>query len=203
MAAPKNDRQRELIYQAGIRLFMANGYNATTYADIAVSCGATKSIVQYYFPKKSQFVRAYFDRYLTELMGRLDLAGDDFMKLFGVVGLIHYDELLNNAEARPFYFDVLASRELTESIVQVQTLWAAEQVSGACITGASVPDELTVFIGGMYDLIYQSWRNGVQLTPEYMLYAVIFPFALLMGYDEVRAREIMEASIAAFREYRR
>lgn len=54
-------RTREAILVAAATEFDVRGYQATTYASIAVRAGVAKSLVSYHFASKTDFVRAIMD----------------------------------------------------------------------------------------------------------------------------------------------
>lgn len=200
MAAPRNDDERKRLYDEAMRLFGEHGYMKTTYSDIAHACGVSKSFVQHYFPKKELFVSAFFGQHLEDLLAHVakEDAADPW-RMFCSVGLRHFDFILNDASMRQFNDDVIASRELTSVIVQVERDWAARYLAGQPRGLVSTEDALTCALGGAYELIFQGRRCGAVLSPEYVEEAAFFSFAFLLGVPNERAAEIFQACVADFK----
>lgn len=185
MAAPRNDQERDRIYQAAVELFKTKGYEETTYRDIAESCDISRSMVQHYFPKKEQIVTRFFEAHLDDIHAqalKLLKSDADPLSVFCIMGLMHFDFLLGNKGMTAFTSDIITSRPLTESIVASEREWAKSKIqnNGDPVT---TEDALTVALGGAYELLYQAMRSGDSLSPAYVEYAAIVPFAMGMGFS--------------------
>ena len=60
MAKPRNDELRDQIVTQATAMFLQNGYDNVKLKDIAQRCDITASLLQYYFPKRSDMVVQYF-----------------------------------------------------------------------------------------------------------------------------------------------
>ena len=199
MAAPKNLKERKRIYDHALKLFAEQGYTKTKYSDIAEAAGSTKSMVQHYFPKKEMLVQEYLNEHLESIAKEAEqYAGGDIMKLFIMMGLIHFHTLLNDEKMRLFFNDLLASRELTDIIVRAERDWAGTQLEPVVEGPVFVKDALTVALGGAYELMFQATRSDVPISAAYVEYAAFGPFALSIGYDRGTIVSLMEECISEF-----
>lgn len=199
MAAPRKDKERQRVYEEAIRLFGKQGYTKTKYSDIAAACGGTKSMVQHYYPKKELLAAEYLNQHLEDIAKQAqNYAGDDTLKLFCMMGLIHFHTLLNDTDMKLFYNDILASRELTTVLVEAERDWARTQISSSEDSPIFVEDALTTALGGAYELIFQAQKEGKRLSASYVEYAGIVPFALSIGVDRETIVGILEKCIADF-----
>lgn len=193
MAAPRNDEERDRIYEAAIRLFCKHGFNKVSYREIAEACNTSKSMVQHYFPKKDLFAIRFYEQHMEELSARaLELSPDaeDPLTIFTLMGLMHFDFLLNDGEHKPLIDDLLESRSLTDVIVAVQREWAQAHLPASA--SVSSADALTVALGGAYELVYQHKKNGGSLTALYVERAALLPFALVMGVPREQVKETLQ-----------
>lgn len=58
----KGAQTRELIVETALRLFLSQGYEATTMRNIAAAAGVSVGNAYYYFPSKQHLVQAYYLR---------------------------------------------------------------------------------------------------------------------------------------------
>ncbi|MBE6736733.1 MAG: TetR/AcrR family transcriptional regulator [Ruminococcaceae bacterium] len=199
MAAPRKDNERQRVYQHALELFRQQGYTKTKYSDIAKACGGTKSMVQHYFPKKELLAIEFLNEHLEELARQVEKdAGEDPLKLFCMMGLRHFNFLLNNEEYRYFIDDLLSNRELTGAIVEAEREWAQTRIVPPIEGPVYVQDALTVALGGAYELIFHAQKEGKPLSASYVEYAGIVPFALSIGYDRDTIIGILEECISEF-----
>jgi len=74
-ATPRSRKKREAILDAGVRVFMAEGY-AASMDRVAAEAGVAKQTLYSHFGSKEGLLRAMFDRYKQQSLGGLDPAGD-------------------------------------------------------------------------------------------------------------------------------
>lgn len=193
MAAPRNDEERDRIYEAAIGLFRERGFNKVSYREIAEACDTSKSMVQHYFPKKELFAIRFYEQHTEELFARafeLSPDADDPITTFALMGLMHFDFLLNDVEHRLLIDDWLESRSLTDVVVAVQREWAQAHLHAT--TSVSVADALTISLGGAYELVYQRKKDGSSPTALYVERAALVPFALVMGASREQVEETLQ-----------
>jgi AcrR family transcriptional regulator len=93
--SPDYDRRREAILDAAAHLYAARGFAGASIADLARSCGTSKSLVYHYFPAKDDILYAVMTTHLDDLVaatgeashgpdaaGRLRSLARAFMKLY-------------------------------------------------------------------------------------------------------------------------
>lgn len=72
---PRGRKKREAILDAGVKVFMAEGY-AASMDRVAAEAGVAKQTLYSHFGSKEGLFRAIFDRYKQQSLGGLDPAGD-------------------------------------------------------------------------------------------------------------------------------
>ncbi len=68
------ERRRSAIQESALRLFAAQGYDATTIADIAHDADVSPRTVSLYFPSKMDMATSYMDEAFSRLRDSLDSA---------------------------------------------------------------------------------------------------------------------------------
>lgn len=192
MPAPRNDKERDRIYTHAIGLFMERGYTKTAYKDIAAACGTTKSMVQHYFPKKEMLAERFFEEKLDEFLAQAQSVmpdGYSQLDLLTCVGLLHYDYILNDEQASLFCADILESRSLTGKVVAEEYEWASRLLEDSTPEGTSMMAQITVALGGAYDLMYRAHATDEKILASSVQFAAMLAFWLPMGksVDDVRA----------------
>jgi len=184
MPAPRNDKERDRIYEQAIALFLERGYTKTAYKDIAAACNTTKSMVQHYFPKKEllaeRFFREKLDGFLDEAQALMP-ASYSQLDLLTCVGLLHYEFILNDPQAALLCTDILESRSLTSKVVEAEYLWAAKVLHDTTPEGTSMKAQITIALGGAYDLMHQAHIQGEHPTASSIQLAAMLAFWLPMG----------------------
>ncbi len=64
MGRPYNQKERERILMEAFNIISIKGFVNTSYSDIAKSAGISKSLVQYYFPKKDLIIVSFIEHSL-------------------------------------------------------------------------------------------------------------------------------------------
>lgn len=155
---PTRIEKSDAIRDAAFRLFLAKGYAATSYTDIAKEAGCKRSLVQYYFPKK--------DELLTELVDQLLELTDEFFESTGaiggrtrfeefyVTGQMHFYLLLKCEDMRPLAQDILSSRVITGTVIDTLRKWIAgsEELEG--IPPERISTAMAMAMGGAYETAY-------------------------------------------------
>ena len=65
MARPKKPEERNRIRDVAFNVFSSKGFENSSFSDIAKEASVSKSLVQYYFPKKEQFIQDFIDKSLS------------------------------------------------------------------------------------------------------------------------------------------
>ena len=65
MARPKKPEERKRIRDVAFNVFTREGFEGASFSDIAKEASVSKSLVQYYFPKKEQFIADFIHKSLN------------------------------------------------------------------------------------------------------------------------------------------
>ncbi len=191
MAAHKNIKERERILLVAIDKFIENGYNQTSYQDIASICNIGKSKIQYYFPKKDLFIAAFLERHLeavSSCMKKYMDDSDDMLSRMYYLGYFHFDFLINNQRMSMLTRDIVASRELTKTVLHMEIAWVKMHFSEGKIR--DITDNMIIALGGAYELLYQYQCDNREITSQYIEEKALMVFALSLGMkrSEVQKR---------------
>lgn len=193
MARPSNEEAKKSIEHAAFKAFVDKGFNATSYTDIAKASGQTRSLVQYYFPKKEDLIVSFLTEAL-EYIGEFSSSVFDedktpFEKVFAG-GQIYYSLLLANENMKRFTFDMISSRYAINKVIQINGQWSFAQMG---IPEDKVEQYQKVHIfssGGMYELLYSELEKGIDSDPvdlAFMNLVIFFVFAYGYSSDESAA----------------
>jgi len=86
---PRREVRREGIIEIALRVFLAEGYSATSMSTIAAQVGGSKATLYNYFPSKEELFAAVIQRFSernAEVLSNIDLQTGDFraaLKRFG------------------------------------------------------------------------------------------------------------------------
>ncbi len=173
---------KQQIERAARGLFLAKGFRAASYAEIAEAIGRQKSYVQRHFPKKEIFVEHFFQDLLDETDQFLAARGydpDAHAENLYRIGVIQYSFLFHSPELRRFTREILASREWTESLIQKDMQWAAEYLSGM---GLKDPAQSAALVmGGVYEVLYQHLTAGTEPDPYELQATAMHLYGDLLG----------------------
>lgn len=146
---------------AVMELLVEQGLSATTYRSVADRVGCSRAVVQYYFPQKASFVQGFLEREAEEI--RAYLEGHDLTDGSPVANAYAFFQIQFALQASPHFramaTDVLASRELTSSLVGDMETWlsiASDVVSSMDSFGRR---RFSLVLCGAYDLLYLALVN--------------------------------------------
>lgn len=124
MVKPRNDKKRLEILHSAVRLFRRRGYHATSYQDIADEVGESRALVQYYFPKKTDFAIIFFDAMGTcipDILSKRGMMTKEKYVNFFLIGQVHFAYLAQNESTKKFVSDILDDRGLSDRIMFLTT----------------------------------------------------------------------------------
>lgn len=211
MAKQKNIKTREYILNVAYALFAKQGYEKTTYLEIADASNNTRTRVQYYFPKKEFLAISFFEKLLDESAAYLSQnkknTGNTFADLY-LVGQIFYNFLLNTKNLKQFTLDIISSRALTEEILSFDEKWALDYMNiNASTVSEEFSDEVCLGTGGFYELLYRNLKHNKKIDVAKQLGIVIVNLMVRMGYDSNDAKcilskyELMAPDLVTANEY--
>ncbi|MFT9392353.1 MAG: TetR/AcrR family transcriptional regulator [Bifidobacterium sp.] len=120
----RRNTTRDTIYATAFKLFAAQGYGKTTMSSIAQACNTTKTLVQYHAPRKEMFI----DVLVTSLFELIESAfahtelsrSIDSLERLYITGFLHFNLLTRNQRMERVTKDIVASRRLTESMIDAE-----------------------------------------------------------------------------------
>ena len=155
---------RQRIEHEAWKQFRDVGYDATTYASIARACGVGRSLVQYHFPRKEDLPTSLLAWVLEESQHVL---GIDETQLMGnhvefyKVGCCAFGFLLGNWGFQDFMMEILASRNVTETLNEYFVQWNIERISKTTsITDKDIDRTIVMSMGAFYDYIFHCLMTG-------------------------------------------
>lgn len=181
MSRPKNEQLKSQILRVAEKQFATKGYKATSYTSIAETCGISRNLVQYHFPKKESLAIAYMESVLACSMKKLGLNDKNVRGDYAAikkVGAAFFEALLAKPGTRLFLSDVISSRELTESVLVFNFNWAIERVDIPAEANLDAVMRMVVArMGGFYELLYWSLKNDKPFDTEREIGLVVDAFA--------------------------
>ncbi|MGI6590113.1 MAG: TetR/AcrR family transcriptional regulator [Eggerthellaceae bacterium] len=192
MGRPRNYKLKERIAKAACALFREQGYDDTSYADIAQACGIRKNLVQYHYPRKELFAIAFMERVLAEAQAALGYSNEDLRDDFGAiyrVGVCYFEYLLREGGYRTFLQDVIRNRDLTERILAFNIQWALERSNVDASHGDPEGDmvrSVVASMGGFYELLYYCLKNGYAFDVVAGLSVVMRTFVSSLGVSDAK-----------------
>lgn len=165
MAKPKNTEERNRIEKIAFRILTDKGVTNTSFADIALKAGVTRSLVQHYFPKKDIFIEDFIRRCLNEISDIVEEspyidAADPIERLYAV-GYIQFEFLLYNRQMENLKQDILRTRDNTMLIVDDVIMWAMDYLADEADDFKDrVADAIRYSMGGAFEHIYACLEKG-------------------------------------------
>ena len=157
MARPKNEKLKDEIAQVAARQFAERGYDATSYTTIAEECGISRNLAQYHWPKKELLAVRYMEDLLSECVSELGYEDSDLIddyERIAAVGTRFFETLLSKEGTRLFLKDIIASRDLTETVLAFNLDWATSRVRSTDYDPDATQRAVISSMGGFYDLLY-------------------------------------------------
>jgi AcrR family transcriptional regulator len=197
----KDDIARE-----AYRLFLENGYTATTYRDIAHAVGRDRALVQYHFPHKEELVvgclRKLIDLIEVEI-ARNELAVPESAGYRVLIAQLYFAFLLQPG-IRRFTLDVLSSRAITHEILVMESNWNLDYLGVPPAEQREAFDQAIVAVGGAYELMYRYLITGEELDVRRLAAETIANSApgprstSVEGHGTGIARELTDLELKAF-----
>lgn len=172
MAPLKNVRSKDNIMRAAFSLFMRKGFSQTSYTDIANESGYGRPLIQYYYPKKTNFISDFLHQLfrLTAQYTEKELYLDQ-SKISSIIinTQIYYSFLLKDKEARNLTQEMLNQRTVTNEVIGISSKAACEALG---LTNAEdinrFRESFLVATGGTYDMLYSKLYKDEKIDPTYL-----------------------------------
>lgn len=164
-------------------LFMEKGYQSTSYTDLAERSGVSRSLVQYYFPKKDLLARRCAK---AIVIASQNVASAEMKQPRSQVGSAYVTSqvllatLLMTAGSRQFLFDLLRDRDLEQQLIIQDYQLSHRAFAVADDEQARIPDKVIMVAGGLGELVYSYLTRGEVpeissiLKPMVLIHASIF-----------------------------
>ena len=204
MARPKNLEGRAEVHRAAFRLFMEQGYTATTYADIAAAIGKERTTVQGFFPKKELLAMDFEN---GVVLGNEQFARDEGLLQgepvadFYVIGQLNISFHVKDKGMRRFTRDVLSDRALTMRTLAFNEEWVERFMGAAADDRLELMANYAIAQGGGNELLFMRLAEGDTVDVFSLVSKIITAFTALEGIPAMPApaplpREIIEKSNA-------
>ncbi|MBR1704665.1 MAG: TetR/AcrR family transcriptional regulator [Clostridia bacterium] len=176
MARPKKPEERNRIRDVAFNVFASKGFENSSFSDIAKEAAVSKSLVQYYFPKKEQFISDFIDRSLSAVeqivAEDLDVEYEHELGKLYAIGYAQFYFAMYNEKMNSLRMDIMRDRGNTEMVVKNGIDWILENTS-AIPTDTPEKEELIkktlVFVvGGAFDYLYDCMIYGVDFDTAFL-----------------------------------
>lgn len=202
MARPKKPEERNRIRDVAFNVFSTKGFENSSFSDIAKEASVSKSLVQYYFPKKEQFISDFIDKSLsavTQIVREdLDLQFDHELGELYAIGYAQFYFAMHNEKMNSLRMDIIRDRGNTEMVVKHGIDWL---VSNTKAIQVETPEQveackktLVFVVGGAFDYLYDCMLYGVEFDEEFLsdaAMALLNPFLKVEFHDGEAIRKQM------------
>lgn len=208
----QSDRRNELKAKTAIRkaayvMLMQEGLAATSFTAIARESGETRSLVHYYYPKKDQLIIGFLSDALDIIAERgasFIVEGDSKGNLVRN-GQLYFAFLLKDEGMRRFTSEMLANRNITQALIQINANWSFPQIE--------IPEEMrkraiaahVVANGGTFELLHERLETDEERYDPMEFAATCFATFLSIyenlpweeSFDMLKAKAIDESTAAS------
>lgn len=176
MARPKKPEERNRIRDVAFNVFSNKGFENSSFSDIAKEASVSKSLVQYYFPKKEQFVHDFIDKSLaavTEIVREdLDIQYEHELGELYAIGYCQFYYAMYNERMNSLRMDILRDRGNTAMVVKHGIEWLVNNTHAIQV---ETPEEierckktLVFVVGGAFDYLYDCMLYSVPFDVEFL-----------------------------------
>ena len=169
MPRAKRQETARSILLAAWDLFQMQGFDGTSFTDLAKRSGVSRPLVQRYYPQKCllletcvQAIREASARVAEQAYPQVTNPIER-LRLMGQINIAAFFATLGS---RRLMRDVLSSRELTRRNIAESFLWTLRKTlpEHPELAEREEPDELIMAMGGLYELLYAYLESG--RTPD-------------------------------------
>ena len=176
MARPKKPEERNRIRDVAFNVFSNKGFENSSFSDIAKEASVSKSLVQYYFPKKEQFVQDFIDKSLaavTEIVREdLDIKYEHELGELYAIGYCQFYYAMYNERMNSLRMDILRDRGNTEMVVKHGIDWLVNNTNAIQVEEEEQIEQVkktVVFVaGGAFDHLYDCMLNGLPFDVQFL-----------------------------------
>ena len=176
MARPKKPEERNRIRDVAFNVFSNKGFENSSFSDIAIEASVSKSLVQYYFPKKEQFIQDFIDKSLsavTEIVREdLDIQYEHELGELYAIGYCQFYFAMYNERMNSLRMDLIRDRANTEMVVKHGIEWLVSNTHAIQVESEAEIERckktLVFVVGGAFDYLYDCMLYGVPFDEEFL-----------------------------------
>lgn len=178
--------KRDVIRRNAFSLLMQQGYAKTSYTAIAELSGCKRALVQYYYPKKSQFLLDFVQKLIEcsyEFIARKHAESGDCFVDFFTTGQIHFHVLLRNESLKALTQDIVSHREISRAIVGLMAKWQHGRPGTSDIDEGRILNGITFAMGGAYEYLYRCLADDEGVDIAWLLSRTVRSYIVELGID--------------------
>lgn len=176
MARPKKPEERNRIRDVAFSVFSNKGFIDTSFSDVAKEASVSKSLVQYYFPKKEQFMADFIDRSMSAVQDIIksdpDMNFEDPVDLLYAEGYAQFYFALYNDKMLKLAKDILRDRGNTETVVGFAMQWIMNHADIVDWSDENMLEQyrktFTYVVGGAFDYIYACLSTDEEIDTKFI-----------------------------------
>lgn len=172
MRTAKYLEEQNRIAKIAFNIFRVKGYENTSFALIAKEAGIAKNLLQYYFPKKEDFVELFIETSVPYTFEVLEKTLDniknpvEFLKDIYYVAYFEFWYLTKHEYVGMLTSDVLSSRATSATIAQALSSWFIDNVKIIGDKGPILADQIAYSIGGGLEYAYIKTQKGEDIDVD-------------------------------------
>ena len=187
--------KRDVIIEAAKSVFIRHGYNKSTVQMIAEKAGTTRSLVNYYFPKKSDILVTMMGNYMNSINEYvLEYTDEDPLMVYMITHCIYILGMLRTPRSRAFQKDLSLRpdrdlgpynnyRNMHSGIIELFELKYTEE--------ELILKEAAIF--GMHTELTLSWLNNViDVSKEKLIETILINVCQIFGIHEFIVRQYIK-----------
>ncbi len=192
MPRPRNAEQRIAIRNAAFDLFKTNGFDASTYEEIAKASGISRSLLQSYFPKKTMIPDQIFlsiSNAAQHTANKMGILEGDVLSQLQIVGYLYFSYLLKDERMRRFTSSVLQEREATSNGLMYDEEWLIELFSEQHYDKTRFSHCYIMAMGSGYEYTYRCLSVEEEPDVGFLISSVLKVFGVLTGLLDIKSLE--------------
>lgn len=188
-------REQERIAKIAFKLFAETGYTKTPLSVIGNAAGVQKSLLQYYFPKKSKFIELFIQTSINVLLTHVEntskaeneeeeLTGFQLIERIYDIAYFEFWYITSCPSTEALRMDVMESRDNTQLVVQCVCDWIfahMEDLDEDLKT--QIYDAVTFCIGGGFEYACMKMAKNEAVDVDTIVKNAMDFMVTAMGFD--------------------
>ncbi|MBQ7992771.1 MAG: TetR/AcrR family transcriptional regulator [Solobacterium sp.] len=193
--AVRNDRRREEILKAAYELLAEKGYRMAALSEIAAKSGINKSLLQHYYPAKSDIIKAMFAELLEVSFSYIENTSekkDDFMQGISDFNMFFFKALEYDYQLKQFMTVSISRPEVLEIWIEIICEWLRKYCGENTFSWLQVRTAIGYSMtGSMYLFLHED-----ELGIDYRMFCRRHMVSILemLGYNSGRINEIISST---------